>query len=69
MVVFNAVYKKNDGTKRKIKFARLEDLPQAKNLKPRKLADGSELVWDIQKNSYRVFNWNTVVGKVIAQQV
>jgi hypothetical protein len=30
---------------------------------------GKELVWDVQKKGYRVFNWNTVIGKVVANNL
>lgn len=68
MVIFEATYRKDDGTKRKIKFARLHDLPKNKVDKRNAVEynAGKELVWDVQKNDYRVFNWNTVVGKVTA---
>jgi hypothetical protein len=68
MVIFEATYRKTDGTKRKMKFARLHDLPKSK-VDKRKTVEypaGKELVWDVQKNGYRVFDWNTVIGKVTA---
>ena len=30
----------------------------------RKLVEGSELVWDLDKNGFRIFNTKTVVGEV-----
>jgi hypothetical protein len=71
MVLFEATYRKDDGTKRKIKFARLNDLPKSK-VDKRKVVEypvGKELVWDVQKKGYRVFNWNSVIGKVVAKSV
>ena len=29
-----------------------------------RMAEGSELVYDIEYNGFRVFNWNTVQGTV-----
>lgn len=74
MVVFEATFKKNDGTKRKMRFARLSDLPskQRNRVAARRrntdIPDGMELVWDVQKRGYRWFNWNAVVGKVTANR-
>lgn len=57
-------------------FVRIGDLPAdflngkvKSNAKPRKLAEGVELVWDIQSKDFRIFNHNTVVGKVSGPQV
>ena len=71
MVIFEATYKKTNGTKRKMKFARLADLPANKRSSTIKkdLPDGSEIVWDVQKNGYRIFNWNTVIGRVVAKNM
>jgi len=70
MIIFNATFKKNDGTRRQMKFARLVDLPNSKRpTNKTKLQSGQELVWDVQNNAYRVFNWKTVIGKVVAEQV
>ena len=72
MIMYEANFKKSDGTKRKMRFVRLNDLPAAANIinKPmpkRVLASGSELVWDMDKNNYRVFNWKSVIGNVKAK--
>jgi hypothetical protein len=71
MVIFEATFKKNDGTKRKMKFTRLSDLPSTRKAPPKRktaLPVGSEIVWDVQKSGYRIFNWNTVIGKVVASR-
>lgn len=69
MIIFEATYRKSDGKRRKIKFARLHDLPKREvdKSKVKQYSSGKELVWDIQKNGYRVFDWNTVIGKVVAK--
>lgn len=74
MIIYEANFKKSDGTKRKMRFVRLNDLPAAANIinKPvpkRVLATGSELVWDMDKNNYRVFNWKSTIGKVSASLI
>ena len=67
MIVFTAEYKKKDGSVRSMKFCRLDDLPPAASKNKRIMSDGQEVVWDLQKNAFRVFNWNTVVGKATAK--
>ena len=71
MIIFEATYRKSDGKRRKIKFARLNDLPKNKldKSKVREYPAGKELVWDVQKSGYRVFNWDTVIGKVVAERM
>ena len=39
-------------------------LSKTKGGKQRKLSEGNELVWDLDKKEFRVFNWNTVKGDV-----
>ena len=69
MIIFEATYRKSDGKRRKIKFARLHDLPKREvdKSKVKQYSGGKELVWDIQKNGYRVFDWDAVIGKVVAK--
>lgn len=70
MIIFTAKFKKNDGSARNMKFCRLHDLPMARSQGERpKLAEGQELVWDLQKNAYRVFNWKTAIGSVKATRI
>jgi len=66
MVVFEGTSKKKDGTKRKMKFVRLHDMPKMAGKPTSQVPEGSELVWDVEKNGYRVFNWRSVVGRVTA---
>ena len=34
------------------------------NSHSKELPEGMELVWDVKKSAFRVFNWNSVVGEV-----
>ena len=65
-------YLKKDGSPRVMKFVRLSELthsdydnysipPPSASAKPRKYAEGNELVWDLECSDYRVFNWKTIV--------
>ena len=63
-------FEKKTGEERSMRFVMVSDLPEgfmASNTKggqQRKLSEGNELVWDLDKKQFRVFNWNTVKGDV-----
>ena len=67
MKAFKGTFKKKNGESRQMTFARLADLPD-QFLETRvsgagseqKYPDGMELVWDLEADSFRIFNWNTV---------
>ena len=67
MKVYKGTFKKKSGESREMTFARLIDLPQ-KFLSERvqgagseqSYPDGMELVWDLEADNFRVFNWNSV---------
>jgi len=67
---YRATFVKANGDNREMKFIKLNDLPnnfldgRIKNKdKQRALGEGHEVVWDIDKNGFRIFNWNTIVGE------
>ena len=63
-------FEKKSGEQRSMRFVKITDLPEefmtskTKGGKQRKLSEGNELVWDLDKREFRVFNWNTVKGDV-----
>lgn len=64
-------YTKKDGSLRTMRFVRIPDLPedflssQFKGTgKPRQLVEGYQLVWDLDKKGFRIFNQKTIVGEV-----
>ncbi|RLI67327.1 hypothetical protein DRO91_10375 [Candidatus Heimdallarchaeota archaeon] len=64
-------FRKKNNDFRTMVFVKLEDLPASfleTKIKgketDRKLAEGSELVWDVESDGFRVFNWNTIIGEV-----
>jgi len=66
---YRATFVKTNGENREMKFIKLNDLPnnfldgKIKNKdKQKALIEGHEVVWDIDKNGFRIFNWNTIVG-------
>ena len=67
--VYNATFVKKDGDERNMSFVKLNDLPKGflddkiKGSRENKLAEGQEVVWDVENSGFRVFNWNTIVGE------
>ena len=68
MKLYTGTFTKKSGDERTMNFVRLQELPeQFLNSRitgsgaARNLAEGQELVWDVDNNAFRVFNWNTVV--------
>ena len=64
-------FKKKDGNLRTMRFVTLDNLPegffisQTKGTgKKRTLAEGSNLVWDLDRQGFRVFNRNTIIGEI-----
>lgn len=65
------IFKKKDGSLRTMRFVNLKDLPeefftsQTKGTgKKTNLTEGSSLVWDLDKQGFRVFNKSTIIGEI-----
>jgi len=67
MIAYKGTFKKKNGESRQMTFARLEDLPE-QFLETRiigagseqKYPEGMELVWDLEADNFRIFNWKSV---------
>jgi hypothetical protein len=67
MKAYKGTFKKKNGDSRQMTFARLADLPE-QFLETRiigagseqKYPEGMELVWDLEADNFRIFNWNTI---------
>lgn len=65
ITAFHGTFYKKNGKSRNMLFVRLEDLPEdflgkvTKDKSPpaRSLAEGQEVVWDVQSKGFRTFNW------------
>jgi len=64
--VYKGTFKKKSGESRDMTFARLMDLPQKFLTEQvqgagseQSYPDGMELVWDLEADNFRVFNWNS----------
>jgi len=73
-VVYTGTFTKQDGTQRTMRFVRSQDLPQSvftetqRQNTNRNLKEGYEIVFDIERNGFRAFNWNTTQGEVVSQE-
>ena len=73
-VVYTGTFTKQDGTQRTMRFVRSRDLPQSvftetqRQNSNRNLKEGYEIVFDIERNGFRAFNWNTTQGEVVSQE-
>ena len=76
MKLYTGTFTKKNGDERTMKFVRVQDLPE-KFLNSqitgggteRKLAEGLELVWDVESNGFRIFNWNTATQPLTSTEV
>tara|TARA_A100001011_G_scaffold399995_1_gene511582 strand:+ start:1281 stop:1526 length:246 start_codon:yes stop_codon:yes gene_type:complete len=66
MKAYKGTFKKKDGQIREMVFAKIEDLPQkfvaskiAGAGNEQKYPAGMELVWDLEADNFRIFNYNT----------
>ena len=76
MKAYNGTFTKKNGDARTMRFVRITDIPEkfiATQIKGtgRKstLSEGLELVWDLDTNAFRMFNWKTVEGNVTEIEV
>tara|TARA_B100000963_G_scaffold67853_1_gene56033 strand:+ start:371 stop:610 length:240 start_codon:yes stop_codon:yes gene_type:complete len=67
MTVYTATFTTQRGEQRVMNFIRPSEAPKdvfPTFFKERKLQPGYETVWDIDRQQYRTFNNNTVIGSV-----
>lgn len=79
MLVRVGEFVKKDGKTRVMKFVKIADLTQEqknsigltedKETKKKTLAEGSEMVYDVEAKDFRVFNWSSVTGEVKQEEM
>lgn len=79
MLVRVGHFVKKDGQPRIMKFLKISDMTQEqknkigltldKETKKKQLAEGSEMVYDVEAKDFRVFNWATVTAEVIQEEM
>ena len=67
MKAYKGIFKKKNGESRTMVFSRISDLPSsfvASKISgagsEQKYPEGMELVWDLEADNFRIFNWKTV---------
>ena len=69
MTVYTATFTTQRGEQRVMNFIRPSEAPSGvfpTFSRERKLQPGYETVWDIDRQQYRTFNNNTVIGSVLS---
>ena len=75
MKAHKGTFKKKNGQAREMIFAHLYDLPEtflnkrAGGGDSKTYEDGMELVWDIEADNFRVFNFNTIQGEISTLEI
>lgn len=79
MLVRIGEFVKKDNQPRKMKFLKISDLSEEqknkigltpdKETKKKQLAEGSEMVYDVEARDFRVFNWATVTAEVTQEEM
>lgn len=76
VVAHTATFTKKSGENRTMNFVKIQELPEtfvnsrvSGTGTQRTLAEGMELVWDLDNDGFRVFNWNTLVGEVTSEEI
>ena len=76
MKAYNGTFTKKNGDARTMSFVRITYIPeqfitsQIKGTgRKSTLAEGMELVWDLDTNAFLMFNWKTVEGNVTEIEV
>jgi len=71
MKTYSGTFLKKNGEERTMLFAYLEDLPSdylANRIiggsNEKTYPEGMKLVWDLEADNFRVFNFNKVIGKI-----
>jgi hypothetical protein len=71
MNAYEGIFIKKDGSERKMRFCKVPEMPQifleskVKNARVSyRLSPGRELVWDLDKKNFRVFNYNALIGPI-----
>ena len=79
MLVRVGEFVKKDGQPRLMRFLKISDMSEDqknkigltpdKETKKKKLAEGSEMVYDVDAKDFRIFNWTSVTNEVTQQEL
>lgn len=62
--VYTGTFTNKSGFNRQMRFVKVSDFPSSvtSGFKSRSLKPGYEVVWDLDLNEFRTFNYNTQIG-------
>jgi len=72
--IYEGHFEKQNGDVRAMRFLKLNEVPSDFLPKPKtgntpkNYEEGVELVWDLDKEDFRTFNWGSVVGLVVEKE-
>ena len=79
MLVRIGKFLKKNGEEREMRFLKISDMSEEqknkigltpdKESKKKQLAEGSEMVYDVEAKDFRIFNWNTTTVEVVQQEM
>jgi hypothetical protein len=76
MKAYIVSFRKADGSIRKMLYAKIKDLPSSfisdkfkGTGKQKTLSEGREVVWDLEKKSFRVVNHNSLIGNIVEVEI
>ena len=76
MKAYNGTFTKKNGEARTMRFVRITDIPETFITSQIKgtgrkltLAEGMELVWDLEQDDFRIFNWNTTNSSITETEI
>ena len=68
VTIYNGTFRKLNGSTRNMRFIRRQDLPSSMvnedTIRTLEGKTGNEVVFDVDKRSFRQFNWKTTEGQV-----
>jgi len=69
---YTGTFTKKDGSNRTMTFIRGRDIPSSvkrTSNASRTLSEGYEIVYDVNANGFRMFNWRSTIGEVSKRSI
>ena len=68
--IYTGTFTNKSGFNRQMRFVKVSDFPSSvtSGFRTRNLQPGYETVWDLDRNQFRTFNYNTQIGSITSTQ-
>ena len=68
--IYTGTFTNKSGFNRRMRFVKVSDFPSSvtSGFRTRNLQPGYETVWDLDRNQFRTFNYNTQIGSITSTQ-